>query len=172
MASGANFLVLDEPTNHLDVESREALEEALESFPGTVLLISHDRALLDAVATRTLAVEGKNLRSYDGGWADVIAKRAEELILPPAPAKKAGAGAAAVAEKARPPKRKGKSDLDKIEVEIAAAEEKLVAVEAQLAADWSNADLIAAHKRQRDDLAKLMERWEALFAEAQEEAGA
>ena len=45
-------------------------------------------------------------------------------------------------------------------------------VEAQLAADWSNADLIAAHKRQRDDLAKLMERWEALFAEAQEEAGA
>ena len=172
VASGANFLVLDEPTNHLDVESREALEEALESFPGTVLLISHDRALLDAVATRTLAVEGKNLRSYDGGWADVIAKRAEELILPPAPAKKAGAGAAAAAEKARPPKRKGKSDLDKIEVEIAAAEEKLAAVEAQLAADWSNADLIAAHRRQRDELAKLMERWEALFAEAQEESGA
>ncbi|HEY3962545.1 MAG TPA: ABC-F family ATP-binding cassette domain-containing protein, partial [Gaiellaceae bacterium] len=47
VASGANFLVLDEPTNHLDLESREALERALEAFPGTVLLVSHDRALLD-----------------------------------------------------------------------------------------------------------------------------
>ena len=57
VASGANFLVLDEPTNHLDLESREALEQALEAFPGTVLLVSHDRAVLDAVARRTLAIE-------------------------------------------------------------------------------------------------------------------
>ena len=49
VASGANFLVLDEPTNHLDLESREALEAALDAFPGTVLLVSHDRALLDGV---------------------------------------------------------------------------------------------------------------------------
>src|SRR5207248_1775906 len=69
VASGANFLVLDEPTNHLDLESREALEVALEAFPGTVLLVSHDRALLDAVAERTLAIDGRELHSYDGGWA-------------------------------------------------------------------------------------------------------
>jgi ATP-binding cassette subfamily F protein 3 len=48
--------VLDEPTNHLDLESREALELALDAFPGTVLLVSHDRALLDAVAHRLLAI--------------------------------------------------------------------------------------------------------------------
>src|SRR5205085_7540590 len=70
VASGANFLVLDEPTNHLDLESREALEAALEAFPGTVLLVSHDRALLDAVAERTLAIEDRALNSYAGGWAD------------------------------------------------------------------------------------------------------
>ncbi len=77
VASGANFLVLDEPTNHLDLESREALEAALEAFPGTVLLVSHDRALLDAVAERTLAIESHALVSYDGGWADYVRIRDE-----------------------------------------------------------------------------------------------
>ena len=57
VASGANLLVLDEPTNHLDLESREALEAALEAFPGTVLLVSHDRAVLDAVPDRIVSVE-------------------------------------------------------------------------------------------------------------------
>ena len=70
VASGANLLVLDEPTNHLDVESREALEAALEAFPGSVLLVSHDRALLDAVSGRLLAIEDGALVSYPGGWAD------------------------------------------------------------------------------------------------------
>src|SRR5215208_447392 len=77
VASGANFLVLDEPTNHLDVESREALEAALEAFPGTLLLVSHDRALVDAVAHRTIALEDRSLNSYDGGWAE-FARRKEE----------------------------------------------------------------------------------------------
>ncbi len=81
VASGANFLVLDEPTNHLDLESREALEEALEAFPGTVLLVSHDRAVLDAVARRTLAIEDGTVRSYDGGWAD-YARLVSERAMP------------------------------------------------------------------------------------------
>jgi ATP-binding cassette subfamily F protein 3 len=73
--SGANVLILDEPTNHLDLESREALEEALRSFAGSVLLVSHDRALLDAVGSRTIAVEERGLRSYDGGWAEYVRAR-------------------------------------------------------------------------------------------------
>jgi ATP-binding cassette subfamily F protein 3 len=76
VASGANLLVLDEPTNHLDLESREALEAALDAFPGTVLLVSHDRALLDAIAHRLLAIEEATVRSYDGGWAEYARKRA------------------------------------------------------------------------------------------------
>jgi len=72
VASGANLLVVDEPTNHLDVDSREALEQALEAFPGTVLIVSHDRALLDTVAERTLALEDGKIVSYEGGWADYV----------------------------------------------------------------------------------------------------
>ena len=75
VASGANFLVLDEPTNHLDVESREALEAALEAFPGTVLLVSHDRAMLDAIADRVLSIENRDLVSYTGGWSELRSAR-------------------------------------------------------------------------------------------------
>ncbi len=77
--SGANALILDEPTNHLDLESREALESALQSFPGALLLISHDRALLDAVGTRTIAVEDGTLHSYVGGWPEYVRLREEAV---------------------------------------------------------------------------------------------
>src|SRR3954463_12616988 len=75
--SGANVLILDEPTNHLDLESREALEAALQLYEGSLLLISHDRALLDAVGSRTIAVEDGSLRSYVGGWPEYVRVRAE-----------------------------------------------------------------------------------------------
>src|SRR5271155_1217654 len=76
-ANTPNVLILDEPTNHLDIESREALEDALRAFPGAILLVSHDRALLDAVGTRTVAVEDRALRSYEGGWPEYVRVRDE-----------------------------------------------------------------------------------------------
>ena len=79
--SGANVLILDEPTNHLDLESREALESALQVFPGALLLISHDRALLDAVGTRTIAIEDQTLHSYVGGWPEYVRVREERAEL-------------------------------------------------------------------------------------------
>src|SRR5205823_6427512 len=85
VAGGANFLVLDEPTNHLDLESREALEAALDAFPGAVLLVTHDRALLDAVSGRLLAIEGSELVSYPGGWAEYRERSAPEAKPPPPP---------------------------------------------------------------------------------------
>jgi ATP-binding cassette, subfamily F, member 3 len=80
--SGANLLILDEPTNHLDLESREALEAALRSFPGSLLLVSHDRALLDAIGTRTVALEDHTLHSYVGGWPEYVRVRAERNAKP------------------------------------------------------------------------------------------
>jgi ATP-binding cassette subfamily F protein 3 len=77
VSSGANVLILDEPTNHLDIESREALEDALRGFQGAILLVSHDRALLDAVGTRTVAVQDKALHSYTGGWPEYVRVREE-----------------------------------------------------------------------------------------------
>src|SRR5204862_6015545 len=91
VASDANVLILDEPTNHLDLESREALEDALQSFPGSLLLVSHDRALLDAVGSRTVAVEDYTLRSYVGGWPEYSRVREERKanghpsVPPPTP---------------------------------------------------------------------------------------
>jgi ATP-binding cassette subfamily F protein 3 len=72
-------LVLDEPTNHLDVENIEALEDALEEFEGTVLLVSHDRAFLREVATRVWSFEGNKLTDFDGSfveWEEARAGRA------------------------------------------------------------------------------------------------
>jgi ATP-binding cassette subfamily F protein 3 len=70
MLSRANFLLLDEPTNHLDVESIEALEDALEDYEGTVLLVSHDRALLRALTTRVWVLHGMRMSDFPGGFAE------------------------------------------------------------------------------------------------------
>src|SRR6266550_2763123 len=162
VASGANFLLLDEPTNHLDLESREALELALEAFPGTVLLVSHDRALPDAVAQRTVAVEDGTIHSYDGGWADYVRRR-DEVATPVVAAPKA---------RAKPPKpnvlkQSGPSELEQVESEIAAREHAVAELERRLAEDWADADALAAHRAARDDLQTLLARWEQLFDQAQ-----
>ncbi len=77
MLSRANFILLDEPTNHLDVESVEALEDALEGYGGTVLLVSHDRALLRALTTRTWSLEDQAIADYPGSFGDWEAVRTE-----------------------------------------------------------------------------------------------
>ena len=70
MAGGSNFLMLDEPTNHLDVFSREAVEDALEDFAGTIFVVSHDRYFLDKIAERVIAVKTPSIESYDGNFSE------------------------------------------------------------------------------------------------------
>jgi ATP-binding cassette, subfamily F, member 3 len=162
VASGANFLVLDEPTNHLDLESREALEAALDAFPGTVLLVSHDRALLDAVAHRLLAIEERTLPSFDGGWAEYQRRRTEPEPEPVAPPPRRR-------EKRKPePKKKRPSELEQLEGQIAEREALVAELERKLSEDWSDVETLDAHRQARDELQGLLSRWERLFEEAQQ----
>ena len=81
LARDSNLLVLDEPTNDLDIETLDLLQELLSDFPGTVLLVSHDRDFLDRVATTTVAFEGNGVaRAYPGGWSDYQAQRPRDGV--------------------------------------------------------------------------------------------
>ncbi len=160
VTSGANLLVLDEPTNHLDLDSRETLEVALEDFQGTVLIVSHDRALLDAVAHKTAAIEEGTVRVYEGGWADLVRAR-EERDAPPveAPRKETRV------RETEKPRRSGPDPLGVLEAEIEAKEREVAELEQKLADDWSDADAIAAHASARAELTSLFERWERMLEE-------
>jgi ATP-binding cassette subfamily F protein 3 len=166
VASGANLLVLDEPTNHLDLESREALEAALEAFPGTVLLVSHDRAMLDAVPDRIVAVEDHGLRSYDGGWADLVREREErrEAEAAPAPAPPEPRAPRRVN---KPAAKRVPSELEQVEKRVGELERTVAELETRLAENWTDMDLLTAHRAARDELSELLGRWETLFAASQ-----
>jgi ATP-binding cassette subfamily F protein 3 len=168
--SGANVLILDEPTNHLDLESREALEAALQQFQGSLLLISHDRALLDAVGSRTIAVEDRTLRSYEGGWPEYLRVREERADAErqakrgkPADAKKAPPATAAAG-----PSKNAKQQASKLEAEIEAAEAKLRTLEQELADPNAWNDPRSAQKSTRrhveakQALEALYARWETV----------
>jgi ATP-binding cassette subfamily F protein 3 len=144
--SGANFLIIDEPTNHLDLESREALEDALRSFDGTLLLVSHDRALLDAVGSRTIAIEDHKLESHMGGWADYARVREERKAARVAAATAAKAkpesnGRRREGQKQKPTVSKGRTRrIADVEREVAAAEAALAKLEQELSdpAAWAS----------------------------------
>jgi ATP-binding cassette subfamily F protein 3 len=74
---GANVLLMDEPTNHLDLDSQEVLQDALADFEGTLLLVTHDRYLVDALATHVWSIEENRLVGYEGNYSEFIAQREE-----------------------------------------------------------------------------------------------
>jgi ATP-binding cassette subfamily F protein 3 len=168
--SGANVLILDEPTNHLDLESREALESALQQFPGSLLLISHDRALLDAVGTRTIAVEDGTLRSYVGGWPEYVRVREERLdaerqakrAKPAAPRKPAPPAPA------KGPSKNAQQQAKRLEAEIEAAEATLLELEQELAdpAAWNDPRSAEKSTRRHAEAKRTLEalyaRWETV----------
>ena len=181
----ANVLVLDEPTNDLDIDTLELLEELLQSYKGTVFLVSHDRRFLDNVVTSTIVWEGDESpgqwREYEGGYEDwkmqrdrahtlraQAAKAAKAKDTPPA-AKSVAATPAPAAAKPRKLSYKEQRELDELPARI----EKLEAEQVSLATLLADADaytrdpkgVAAAQARVAsidDELLVAMERWEVL----------
>jgi ATP-binding cassette subfamily F protein 3 len=154
----ANLLVLDEPTNHLDVESIEALEDAIDGYEGTVILVSHDRAFLRELATRVWAFRGDRIEDYDGPFveweqyaaeraardaADRTARDAAARASARADTRKAEAAKRGVADSARAAKREAEAR----EREVHQAEARVAALE-QALADMSLYDGSADAARQ------------------------
>jgi ATP-binding cassette subfamily F protein 3 len=177
VASGANVLVLDEPTNHLDIESREALEDALVEFEGAILLVSHDRALLEAVGSRTLVCEDGRLTTHPSGWAE-YQRRHDEREEAQGGASNGGATKTSPAGKRRSgskkPAQKAARRAAKLEERIARAEAELAGLEQELAdpAAWSSPGRSGRaserHAAAKAAVKELYAEWEAAQASAEE----
>jgi ATP-binding cassette subfamily F protein 3 len=171
VASGANVLILDEPTNHLDIESREALEDALTQFEGTVLLVSHDRALLEAVGSRTLVCEDGRLESHPSGWAEYQRRRDEREAE--AVAAKPSSGGGSKKYSATKPAQKAARKAAKLEQRIEQAEAKLRELEDELAdpTAWSSPTRVERatkrHEEAKAAVEGLYEEWEEAQAAAE-----
>ncbi|NOE32602.1 MULTISPECIES: ABC-F family ATP-binding cassette domain-containing protein [unclassified Ruegeria] len=130
MAKSSNLLVLDEPTNDLDVETLDLLQELLDDYDGTVLLVSHDRDFLDRVATTTIAMEGNGRATvYAGGWSDYSAQRGDVVGKKE---EKAKASKPKVKQEAKPKSGLSFSEkhrLDKLPDEIARLEAEIAKLE-------------------------------------------
>jgi ATP-binding cassette subfamily F protein uup len=172
-AKPANVLVLDEPTNDLDIETLELLEQLLQEYPGTIFLVSHDRAFLDNVVTQTIAHEGDGLwKEYAGGYADwQRARRA----APGATADSAPREAPASTPKPQPKRSKlGFNEMRELEA-LPAMLEALEREQAGLAAKLADpatyqdrtADIRAMNDRAaaiEEEMTRLLTRWEELEA--------
>jgi ATP-binding cassette subfamily F protein uup len=171
-AQPANLLVLDEPTNDLDIESLELLEDTLQSYTGTLLLVSHDRAFLDNVVTQTLVAEGHGTwKEYAGGYSDWLIQR------PQSSASVASSPAKAAATTREKPKGKlsfkEQRELDALPAEIEALEQEQHQLTARISsADYhrQGAEAIKADRRRADDIERLLAekfaRWETLDQKA------
>ena len=183
-ARPANVLVLDEPTNDLDIETLELLEELLQSYEGTVFLVSHDRTFLDNVVTSTIAFEGDGLwREYEGGVQDwlIQSKRSRAIQLAAnaattsartPSAKPPSASEDTSAQKPVPTRKlnnKEQRELDGLPAKLAQLEQEQVTLRAELGDVnlYAKDPLKAGQLYQRDaaieeELLSLLTRWEAL----------
>jgi len=121
----ANFLLLDEPTNHLDIASQEVLEEVLDDFSGTILLVTHDRYLVDRLASQLWIIEpdGRSMRVYKGTWAQYVEMRDQEHEAPQARQSK---------DRAFEAQRQAKRDEQRARREREALEQRLAETEAEI----------------------------------------
>ncbi|MBP2655595.1 MAG: transporter related protein [Firmicutes bacterium] len=143
MLGGANFLVMDEPTNHLDIEAKEAVEEAILLYPGTFLVVSHDRYFMDKIADRVVELDNGYLTEYAGNYSYYRNKKSKAV-------QSERRGSAVKAKKNDQPRRRNPENTirlaKKLEEEIAGLEYELAALEARLNDPESHADPIVSRE--------------------------
>ena len=170
MLSPANLLVLDEPTNHLDIPAREMLEEALMAYPGTLLVVSHDRFFIDRIVTRLLFLRHGTCEEYPGNYsayqAHLAMQAAEAASQTFAPAKKTAAGHDAV-RRERPVRRRKlhviEEDISQVETELSAIQNAIA--RQQQGADWQQlVELTTQQGTAAARLERLMQEWEEAMA--------
>ena len=140
LAAPSNLLVLDEPTNDLDLETLDLLQEMLADYPGTVILVSHDRDFLDRVATSVLMAEGEGrFVEYAGGYSDMVAQRGAGVVAMPRevarPAKVSQPRAAASSSERRKLSFKDKHALETLPARLTVLEKDIQMLRAKLADD-------------------------------------
>ncbi len=178
-----NVLILDEPTNHLDLESVASLEEALATFEGTVIFVSHDKHFVSTVATRILAITEEGLRDFSGSYVEYLDKLGDDYLARANPnlRKKEDVVEVVLKEelvKAVPAlsyeERKAlknkvsklKKDSAEAEKNIAQLEERIVAIEGQLATSSGDIAALASQRENlQAELALTIEKWEKMHAE-------
>jgi ABC transport system ATP-binding/permease protein len=178
-ARPANVIVLDEPTNDLDAETLELLEERLVEFPGTLLVVSHDRAFLNNVVTSTIVFEARGVREYVGGYNDWVRQRSPDFDEKPAeiarpaqlaqPPQKSSAAQAQQPSRSRRPTYQEKREIDALPAKIEKLDAAIAKVHVAMAApDFyrQNSPEIARTGAQLKDLqqqlAAAYRRWEEL----------
>ncbi|MBQ3226055.1 MAG: ABC-F family ATP-binding cassette domain-containing protein, partial [Clostridia bacterium] len=170
MLSGANLLLLDEPTNHLDIASREALEEALLSYPGTFLVVSHDRYFINKLAQRVIYLTQDEMENYLGDYDYFLEKKKAPKGIEAKSANQAGAGKEEylLKKKQYAEERKRKNRLAKVEEEIALLEAEIKQKSTLLATEEYATDYVKAAEltkeitEKEDKLSLLYEEWESL----------
>ena len=176
--TGANFLVLDEPTNHLDIGSRQAVEEMLAAFPGTILLVSHDRYLIDQVVDQLLAFEDGQLKRYWGNYSYYARKVEEKLRQQEREDREKQAAQRQPAQKYYNEQKEIQRTLRQRRVEIEALEDSIADLEnrqqrlEQILADpQTYADEISSQEYQQEyhrlqmQLVRQLDKWEKLGEE-------
>jgi len=176
----ANFLILDEPTNHLDVDACEVLEEALVRYAGTLLFISHDRAFINALATRVVDVSGGVIRGYLGNYDDYLLSRAAAPTPESEPEKSDGSGAKQRRIEGRQRAKENARRLGRARRRLAALEDEIAVLEERLEhLAWRAADpevcrdgeaaraALAERAETRAAIDERYREWERLAAEVE-----